>query len=216
MADLIIPTMKIDEIARMAAERALNEYQYAEKTLREWVRLIMTAQDETGFDIEAVLMRLRSKDDMCKYCVKYPNGECEAKCDEECATWCNAQNAAELIECLYADNCARRAEMGLLTKDRDEWKRRAEAAEQALNDLKGNVVSVEACDKYYSCGSDNTYEYQNVAQWAIIREIMKRIEERNAVRYTTRRLDEYTVEMHGTISVLLEPLCDQEEKEAEP
>lgn len=213
MADLIIPTMTIDEIARMAAERALDEYQYAEKTLREWTNLISNAANENGIDIEPVLEDLRDMADRhCAQCASGNDYKCTIEEKQMCADIVAIRAAKDAIELLCADNCARRAEMGLLTKDRDEWKRRAEAAEQALNDLKGNVVSVEACDKYYSCGSDNTYEYQNVAQWAIIREIMKRIEERNAVRYTTRRIDEYTVEMHGTISVLIEPPRDQDEK----
>lgn len=121
-----------EELGRQAAEYALDEYRYIGRTIREWIALITSTEDETGFDIGNVLMRLRSKDVMCEFCDNYFGEECEAGDVLECASWSAAQKAAELIEHLYAANCAKSAEISLLTRDRDEWKRRAEVAEYKI------------------------------------------------------------------------------------
>lgn len=146
-----------EEFGRQCAEYALDEYRYIGRTIREWISLITSTEDETGFDIGAVLMRLRSKDVMCEFCDNYFGEECEAGDVLECASWSAARKAAELIEHLYAENCAKNAEIKLLTRDRDEWKRRAEAV-KAKRGYWREWRSVAATRKfgykqvrYYSC-----------------------------------------------------------------
>lgn len=115
-----------EEFGKQCAEYALDKYRYIGRTLREWIALITSTEDESGFDVGGVLMRLRSRSIMCDFCDNCFGDECEVGDVHECASWSAAQKAAELIEHLYADNCAKNAEIMLLTRERDEWKRRAE------------------------------------------------------------------------------------------
>lgn len=121
-----------EEFGKQCAEYALDGYRYIGRTLREWIAIITSTEDESGFDIGSVLMRLRSHGIMCDFCEWCSGDECEINDGENCASWNAAQNAAELIEQLYANNCAKSAEIMLLTRERDELKRRAEAAEYKI------------------------------------------------------------------------------------
>lgn len=114
-----------EELGRQAAEYALDSVEFAHKTIREWVSLIIQTADEPGFDIGDVLMQLRNGEVICGYCDHFFHDGCERGDDYECETWSAAQKAAEMIEHLYAASCAKSAEISLLTRDRDDWKRRA-------------------------------------------------------------------------------------------
>lgn len=115
-----------EEFGRQAAEYALDNVEFAHKTIREWVSLIAQTADEPGFDRLDVLMKLRSGDVICGHCDHFFYDGCGRGDNYECETRSAAQEAAELIEHLYAANCAKSAEILLLTRDRDDWKRQAE------------------------------------------------------------------------------------------
>ena len=208
MAELKVkdfPTM--EEFTRKVAECALDEYRYIGKTIREWANLISAADADGVRGVEDVLMDLETEaETTCPFC-----GLTDSEC-ESCKVQAVVTSASDLIEQLYADNCAIRAEMGLLTKDRDEWKNWAKAAEQALNDLKAGIFSPTASRECYGMTDEET-TYKEFLKEDIARDIMRQMQEKGAIRYTVQREDAWTSEMRGTISVLLEPLQDQEEKE---
>lgn len=122
------PTYK--ELGRQAAEYALDEWEYMDRTIREWISLITSSEDEFGEDICLTLRKLRDESTLCYHCDYYcddnPDDTCNASDPENCEVRQTAKGAAELIERLYAVICEKSAEIALLTRDRDEWKRRAE------------------------------------------------------------------------------------------
>lgn len=192
-----------EEFIKQVAEHALDKFTYCGRTIREWVAVITSTDDEFGDDIDLMLRKLRDESILCFHCDYYsdddPDNRCDASNPENCDVRKTAKGAAALIERLYAVNCEKNAEMVLLTRDRDEWKRRAEAAEKALQEMQARVEQVEVIRTFDSGMSDDFRKF--LKRW-IRDDIGEMIDGKNLIQITEGPIDEHDSEMRGTVLIL--------------
>lgn len=192
-----------EEFIKQVAEHALDKFTYCGRTIREWVAVITSTDDEFGDDIDLMVRKLRDESILCFHCDYYsdddPDDRCDASDPENCEVRETAKGAAALIERLYAVNCEKNAEMALLTRDRDEWKQRAEEAEKALQEMQARVEQVEIVRTFETGMSDDFRMY--LKRW-ILDDVGRLLQGENLIQLTEKPINEWDSEMRGTVLVL--------------